>query len=294
MTWSGLYTALITPFKEEKLDEEGLRQNIRTQRASGVDGLVLLGTTGEVATLTEKEKEQILLIGREEAGELPLIVGTGANCTQTTIENTQKAAEYGADSALVIAPYYNKPTQEGLYLHFKAISENSPIDLIIYNIPGRTAVNIEIETLKRISELPNVVGVKESSGNLGQVSEIVSQIKRDSPNFSLLAGDDSLTLPIMSMGGDGAISGMCNLVPKKMQELVTACLDHDFTYARKVHYELLPLFKAASLETNPIPLKAAMALCGLPAGEPRLPLSPLSSANLEKLKETLEWSKKFL
>ncbi|NGX55093.1 MAG: 4-hydroxy-tetrahydrodipicolinate synthase [Chlamydiae bacterium] len=294
MTWSGLYTALITPFKEEQLDEEGLRQNIRAQRASGVDGIVLLGTTGEVATLTEDEKEQILLIGREEAGDLPLIVGTGDNCTQTTIENTQRAAEYGADSALVIAPYYNKPTQEGLYRHFKAISENSPIDLIIYNIPGRTAVNIEIQTLKRVAALPHVVGVKESSGDLGQVSDIVSQIKRDSPNFSLLAGDDSLTLPIMAMGGDGVISGMCNLVPKKMQELVTACLDHDFTYARRVHYELLPLFKAASFETNPIPLKAAMALCGLPAGEPRLPLCPLSSANLEKLKETLEWSKKFL
>lgn len=287
MKWSGLYTALITPFKEGEVDEEGLRLLIQRQKSHGVAGIVLAGTTGEAPTLSAQEKELIIRIGKEEAGPLPLIVGTGSNATNVTIENTQRAADLGADCALVVSPYYNKPTQEGLYQHFKAVAENCPIDLLIYNIPSRTGVNIHTSTLRKIAELPHVVGVKHSSEDLSQAADIVAEIKTAFPHFSLLCGDDAHTLPMMALGADGVVSGGSNLFSQEMLSLVSACQREDFVTARALHYQLLPLFKAASLETNPIPIKAALEMVGLPAGAPRLPLNTLSPQNREKLQEVL-------
>lgn len=288
MKWSGLFTALITPFKEGEIDEEGLRLLIRRQKSHGVAGIVLVGTTGEAPTLSPQEREEIIRIGREEAGSLLLIVGTGTNATDTTVKYTKRAADLGADCALVVSPYYNKPTQEGLFRHFKAVAENSPIDLLIYNIPSRTGVNINTPTMRRIAELPHVVGVKHSSKELDQAAEIVAEIKTVFSHFSLLCGDDALTLPMMALGADGVISSGSNLFSKEMNQLVWACQKGDFIKARALHYQLLPFFKAASLETNPIPLKAAMELIGLPAGDPRLPLLPLSAENREKMQEVLD------
>jgi len=276
------YTALITPFdKEGKLDEEGFQRNLTHQNV--VDGLVVLGTTGEVPTLTWPEKKRLIILARP--GCLHLMVGCGAYSTSQTLENLKRAADLGADSALVVTPYYNKPTQEGLFRHFKTLAQSSPLPIIVYNIQGRTSINLKTETLKRLAELPQIVGVKEGSGNISQISEVIA-LKKLYPDFLVYAGDDTLTLPLMALGGDGVISVTSNLVPKLMKELVDACKTGDYTHAQQLHHRLAPLFQASGFETNPIPIKAAMDMAGFAAGAPRLPLTPLDasfSAALQKV-----------
>lgn len=285
MKWSGLYTPLITPFKDEKLDEEGLVSLIHFQRESGVEGLVVLGTTGEFTALSLEEKRQILKIVKKESHGLKIIVGTGSPSVQETIDNTSRAAEEGADGVLVISPYYSKPTQEGIFRYYESVSQASPLPIFAYNNPSRTGVNIETATLKRIASLPQIVGCKDSSGKLSQLVEVMNQIKPRFPYFTVLAGEDSLLFPLLTMGAEGAIASSANLVPKQIHALVQACLQKNIPQARQMYYDLFPLFEALSIETNPIPLKYAMHLCGLPAGNPRLPLTPLSSSHHSRIQE---------
>lgn len=283
----GLYTALITPFQQDgSVDEEGLRQLIRIQLKHGVNGLVFLGTTSESPTLTRHEKERIIKIGIEEVqGQVSVIIGTGSFSTAQTIEETLLAEKLGADAALVVVPYYNRPTQEGIYRHFKAITEAVSLPLCIYNVPTRTGQNILPETVKRIAEIPSIIGIKEVP--IGQTSDLI-EISRLHTNFSVLSGDDAMTLPMMALGSQGVISVVSNLVPFAMKTLVQACDTGDFKLAQALHFQLYSLFKGACLETNPIPIKRAMALCRLPAGPFRLPLCELSPANEEKLKQIVQ------
>ena len=284
--FEGAITAMVTPFSQNgEVDYGGLRNNVRFQIKEGISGLLPLGTTGETPTLSAEEKEKVAKAVIEEAGgKVPVLVGTGSYSTKTTIEQTKKAKELGADAALIVSPYYNKPTQEGLYLHFKSVAESVDIPIIIYNIQGRTGVNIETGTLLRLSSIKNIIGVKEASGNINQMMDVINQLPKD---FVVLSGDDSLTLPLMSLGGRGVISVVSNLLPKKVSRMVELYLEGKTEEAKKLHYELLPLFRAAFIETNPMPIKAAMSICGMPAGKCRLPLCDLQPQNEEKLKNVL-------
>ncbi len=290
MTLKGLFTAIVTPFNEKlELDQKKLRQIIRLQIESGVNGIVPLGTTGESPTLSAKEKETIIKISVEEAkGKTPVIVGTGTYSTQETIENTHVAAQLGANMALIVSPYYNKPTQEGLYRHFMTIADKASIPFIIYNIPGRTAQNIQLETLKKLATHPKIVGLKESTGNITLIGEVLETIARVTPNFSVLSGDDVLTFPLMSLGGHGVISVVSNLIPREIKQLVDSLLQMDYETARNLHFQLAPLFRAAFLETNPIPIKTAMNMCGLAVGPCRLPLCEMTNENSKALLSTLK------
>lgn len=292
----GAYTAIVTPFDPSgQLDEEGLRRNIRFQIASEIDGIVPLGSTGEAPTLSSQEKERVINISMEEAkGKVPIIIGTGSYSTQQTIENTQLAERLGADMALVVSPYYNKPTQEGLYRHFKAIAESTSLPIIIYNVQGRTGQNVAVETIKRLADLPNIVGVKEASGNISQIGEVIEIIARHRPEFSVLSGDDNLTFPLMTLGGDGVISVVSNLVPKEIKMMVHAIASGDYEQARTLHYHLMPLFRGAFIETNPIPIKTAMNLCGMASGGCRLPLCEMLPDNETKLRNILHGYQQFL
>lgn len=286
----GVYTALITPFDQnDKLDKDGLQQLIQLQLQAGVAGIVALGTTGEDPTLNPNEKELVISITRKAINKknASLIVGTGSYSTSQTIANTLKAESLGADAALIITPYYNRPTQEGLYRHFKSIADATTLPIIVYNIQSRTGQNLQTETLRRLAEIPTIIGVKEASGNIGQISEVIETLRRDRPDFSILSGDDALTLPLIALGGDGIISVVSNLIPNEVKALCDAALSGDFNLARQLHYKLSPLFRAASIETNPIPIKAAMQFCGLPAGKCRLPLCDLSKENADKLKQVI-------
>jgi 4-hydroxy-tetrahydrodipicolinate synthase len=290
MELKGLFTAIITPFDDQdRLNEKGLRQNLRFQLQHGVDGIVVLGTTGETPTLTTQEKERVIQIAFEEIkGRSKLIVGTGSYSTLQTIEQTQRAEQLGADSALIVTPYYNKPTQEGLYRHFKAICKETSLPICLYNIQGRTGQNIQTDTLKRLADLPNVIGVKEASGNVIQMNEVLESISNSYSRFKVVSGDDILTLPLLALGGHGVISVVSNLVPKPIKRLVEAGLKGDFHLARHLHYQLLPLFRAAFIETNPIPIKTAMNLSGMAAGHCRLPLCDLLPDHFQKLKAIVE------
>jgi 4-hydroxy-tetrahydrodipicolinate synthase len=289
MSLRGTFTAMVTPFKQDALDEEGLISNIHHQLRAGVSGLVFLGTTGEASTLTEQEKQRVIEIGvRETKGKATVIIGTGSNSTLQAIENTKRAQALGADMALVVTPYYNKPTQEGIYRHYQAITESTDLPLIVYNIQGRTGVNIETPTLLRIAALPNVIGVKEASNNLNQVTDVLHTILKQYPQFSVLSGDDAATLPFMALGATGVISVVSNLVPEWVTALVNAALSQDFERARILHKELLPLFRNAFLETNPAPIKEAMNLWGLAAGPCRLPLCEMQPENRKKLRDLLQ------
>lgn len=286
---TGAHTAIITPFtKDNKINEDGLRHNIRFQISNGIDGIVALGTTGETPTLSSKEKEKIIRICVDEInGKIPLMIGCGTYSTQQTIENTQQAEQLGADFALIVTPYYNKPTQEGIYRHFKAISEASSLPICIYNIQGRTGLNLQTDTLKRLSEIPNIISVKEASSNISQMMEVVETIVNSRNDFSMMCGDDVLTLPSMAIGGHGIISVVSNLFPKQIKELVQALVRKDFDTAREIHYRLLPIFRGAFIETNPIPIKTAMNMCGMPSGNCRMPLCELTPENEKKLRNIL-------
>lgn len=287
MQLKGLYTAVITPFDEEgKVDVEGLRQNLRYQLLHQVDGVVVLGTTGEDPTLTAKEKEKIVEITLEELkGKIAVWVGTGTYSTETTIANTKKAQEMGADGALLITPYYNKPTQEGLFRHFAAICEKVSFPLCLYNNPGRTGQNLQTETLEQLMQFPSIIAVKETSGNINQISDVISMGRRRKSKFFVVSGDDPVTLPLMAFGGDGVISVASNLIPGPIQKMVQAALDGDFETARDLHFQMHSFFKAVFIETNPIPIKAAMQICGMAAGPCRLPLCDLSPGNFNILKQ---------
>tara|TARA_Y100000310_G_C20621448_1_gene783536 strand:- start:324 stop:1202 length:879 start_codon:yes stop_codon:yes gene_type:complete len=284
MKIEGVYTAMITPFTAEKeVDYEGFRKNVQTQISGGISGILPLGTTGETPTLSREEQNKIISIAVEEGkGKVTIMIGTGANSTKKTIENTNKAHELGAEVALVVTPYYNKPTQEGIYQHFKAVVEATTIPILVYNIQGRTGKNIETSTLKRIADLPRIVGVKEASGNVDQMMNVINQI--GSETFSVMSGDDGLTMPLLALGGRGVVSVVSNLVPEQVVAMVKAGLQNDFVTARKLHYELLPLFTNAFIETNPSPIKFMMGLKGMPSGPVRLPLVGMSENNQQFIK----------
>lgn len=286
MAFEGAFTAQITPFNEEnELNEDGLRKNIQFQIEGGIDGIVPVGTTGECATLSHDEHERVIEIAVATAdGRVPVIAGTGSNSTQEALKLTKHAAETGADAALIVGPYYNKPTQRGLYEHYKKLAEEADIPQIIYNIPSRTGRNIEAETLIKLSKFENVVGVKEASGDLKQVMKIAQNTDDD---FNILSGDDRLTLPMLSLGGVGVISVASNLVPGKVSQMVSSYLEGNVETARKIHYELLPLFESLFIETNPGPVKAAMEIIGESAGKPRLPLVEASEESKKKLRKVI-------
>lgn len=288
--FKGVFTALITPFADDNsLDNEGLRILIKRQLQSGVNGIVFLGTTGESPTLNEQEQRQILDIARREClGKTTFIVGTGTYSTTTTIENTKQAQSIGADAALIITPYYNRPTQEGIFSHFAAIAEATSIPIILYNHLGRTGQNIQLETLKRLMEIPNIVGIKECSGNIAQISDFIEAARESRPEFSILTGDDPNIIPLMAMGGHGVVSVASNLVPDEIVSLVRSLSSGKIEEAQWLHYKLMPLMRTLAIETNPIPIKAAMDFVDLPAGNCRLPLSQLSPENKAKLEMTLK------
>ncbi len=281
--FQGCMTAMVTPFTESgDVDYEGLRQNTEFQIKNGITGLVPLGTTGESPTIHDDERERIIKTVIDAANRrVPVIVGTGTNSTEKTIKNTKQAKQLGADAALIVSPYYNKPTQEGLYQHFTTVATAVDLPIIVYNIQSRTGVNIETSTLKRMSEHRNIVAVKEASGNVSQMMDVLDQLPGD---FTVVSGDDNLTLPLMSLGGKGVISVISNLLPDKVSQMTSYALEGDFGSARRVHFELLPIFRAAFIETNPVPIKAAMNMAGLPAGPCRLPLCRMMPGNEEKLK----------
>ena len=287
MNYRGSMVALVTPFKGERVDEAALKRLVEFHIDAGTSGLVPCGTTGESATLSFEEHDRVIEMTVQIAkGRIPVIAGTGSNNTREAIRLTQHAKEVGADAALLIAPYYNKPTQRGLYLHFKAIAEAVRLPLILYNIAGRTAVNNEPETIARLaSDCPSIKAVKESSGNLDQMSRILQLTGR---RLALLSGDDSLTLPVLSIGGTGVISVVANLVPADVAALVAAFEHGKIQEAVRLHYRLLPLIKAMFLETNPIPVKTAMAKLGMCEHGLRLPLCDMEPSNLEKLELALD------
>lgn len=284
----GTYTAIVTPFRDGAIDEPALRRLVNDQIDAGIDGLVPCGSTGESATMDHAEHERVIAITIEvAAGRCKVIAGTGSNNTREACRLTAYAAAAGADGALLISPYYNKPTQEGHVRHYRAVAEAADIPLLVYNIPGRTGVNMTAETIAAMAEIPNIVGIKEASGDLDQVSRIVAATGDD---FTVLSGDDSLTLPLMSVGARGVISVISNLLPGRFAELVARAAAGDFAGARAIHFELLPLMGALFVETNPIPVKAAMAMAGLAGGmsdEVRLPLTPLTQASRPRLEAAL-------
>jgi 4-hydroxy-tetrahydrodipicolinate synthase len=284
--FQGSIVALVTPFRGGKVDEPTLRKLVDMHVAKGTDGIVPCGTTGESPTLSHDEHKRVVEIVIEAAaGRLHVIAGTGSNATSEAIDLTAHAKKAGATGALVVNPYYNKPTQEGLYRHFRAVANAVDLPIIVYNIAGRTAVNIETDTLVRIvKDCPNIVGVKEASGSLDQMTQVILAC---GPDFSVLSGDDNLTLPLMSVGGRGVISVIANIVPRETAEMTHAALAGDWKLARELHLKLFPLSRAAFMETNPIPVKEAMGMMGMLEPEFRLPMCPMGAANRERLRAIL-------
>lgn len=281
----GSIVALVTPFKNNGLDEKALKGLVEFHIKNGTDGIVPCGTTGESSTLSLEEHERVIDITiRAAKKRIPVIAGTGSNNTAEAIELTKHAEKVGADGALLVSPYYNRPTQKGLYLHFRAVAESVKIPLVLYNIQSRTGVNIEPETMHRLSEIDNIVAVKESSGNLEQMSRIRCLCK---DRLDLISGDDALTLPLLAIGGIGVISVVANIVPRDVSNMCKAFEAGNIKRAQQLHYKLLPLIKAVFLETNPIPVKTAMGLLGMIDPSLRLPMCTMSDANLEKLRTEL-------
>ncbi|MCD6210283.1 MAG: 4-hydroxy-tetrahydrodipicolinate synthase [Methanophagales archaeon] len=284
----GVYPALITPFtKDDEVDAAGLKRMVEYVEEGGVAGIVPCGTTGESATLSHEEHKRVIDIVVANA-KVPVIAGTGSNNTREAVELTRYAADAGAEACLLITPYYNKPNVRGLKEHFRQIGDSADIPLILYNIPSRTGLNMSAETMVEIAaEVESVKGVKEASGNLKQVGAIIKLAKERGLDFTVVAGDDFLTLPIMSLGGKGVISVAANIAPQPMCEMVNAMLSGDIEKAKEINLRLFPLFEAMFLETNPIPVKRTAELMGLPAGHVRLPLGELSEENEHKLRQVL-------
>ncbi|MFB3926521.1 MAG: 4-hydroxy-tetrahydrodipicolinate synthase [Syntrophales bacterium] len=281
----GAIVAIVTPFRNGQVDEEGLRELIEFQIQNGTDGIVPCGTTGESSTLSHEEHDRVIEITVKAVRKrVPVIAGTGSNSTAEAIRLTRHAYEVGADGALMVCPYYNRPTQEGLYQHYKLIAESVPIPIIVYNIPGRTGVNMTPETLARLSKISNIVGVKEASGSIKQMSDIILLCGKD---FDVLSGDDAFTLPLMGIGGHGVISVISNIAPADMAGMVDAVNAADMEKARALHYRMSPLIDSLFIETNPTPVKAALSMMGKIQYEVRLPLVKMSDANYEKLKKAM-------
>lgn len=278
--------AIVTPFKNNVLDEEGFRKNITYLVENGSSGIVACATTGESPSLSDAEFERVIKVAVEMAkGKVPVIAGAGTNSTAKTIKLVHEATDFGAHSALVVTPYYNKPTQEGLYQHYKKINDESSIPLIVYNVPSRTGCNIMPKTIARLArECTNIVGLKAASGSLDQVSE-VQRLCGD--EFDILSGDDSLTFPILAIGGKGVISVIANILPNDVAAMCNTFFEGDVMRAREIHLKLFPIVKTLFLETNPIPVKKAMELMGMAAGKPRMPLLEMSEANAAILRSEL-------
>jgi len=286
MKFEGSMVAIVTPFKDGRLDEEAFRNLIEWHIASGTDVIVPCGTTGESATLTHDEHDRVIEMTVEFVnGRVPVLAGTGSNSTAEAIRLTKHAKDAGADGALLITPYYNKPTQQGLYEHYKAIAEAVGFPMILYNVPGRTGLNMLPETVARLSEIDVIVGVKEATGSLRQASEIIALCNN---SFAVLSGDDFINFPLLAVGGKGMISVTANVVPQDLAALYDAWAAGDVARARELHYKTLPLHTAMFYETNPIPVKTALYKMGKVGPEFRLPLCPLSEVNDKKLTETLK------
>jgi 4-hydroxy-tetrahydrodipicolinate synthase len=285
-TFQGSIVAMVTPFRNGKIDEAKVKELVELHVQQGTDGIVPCGTTGESPSLDHHETRRMIeLTVAAAAGRIPVIAGTGSNSTAHAIELTKLAAQVGASAALVVNPYYNKPTQEGLYRHFRAVAEATALPIIVYNIQGRTAVNIETPTMERlVRDCPTIVGVKEASGSLDQMSQVILAC---GPDFCVLSGDDNVTLPLLAIGGRGVISVIANIVPRETSEMVHAALEGDWKRARELHYKLFPLARAAFLETNPIPIKEMMAMVGMLEPEFRLPMCRMGDGNREKLRAIL-------
>lgn len=281
----GCGTALVTPFCDGKVDYEAYGRLVRRQLGAGVDFLVPLATTGETPTLSPDEKTRLLRMTRELAPDTPIVAGVGSNSLDATLENISLLAPCGADAFLVVVPYYNKPTQEGQYMYFKAVSERSPLPIVMYNVPGRTGANMSAQTAVRLAEdCPGIIATKEASGNFAQVSEIL----RTAPEgFSVLSGDDDMTLALMAAGASGVISVASNIAPAEVTRMAAAMLRCDLPEARSLHLKLLPLFKTCFAESNPVPAKAALSLMGLMRSEVRLPLSSASESTVALMDEIL-------
>jgi 4-hydroxy-tetrahydrodipicolinate synthase len=285
--FTGCGTALVTPFQRDlSLDEAAVRRLIRRQIEGGIDFLVPCGTTGESPTLTRAEHLRVVEIAIEEArGKVPVLGGAGGYNTREVIELARELERLGADGILSVTPYYNKPTQEGIYQHYKAIAEAIGIPIVVYSVQGRTGINVEPATLARLARIENIVGVKEASGNVAQIATIVNEVP---PAFSVLSGDDSVTIAVIALGGRGVISTAGNEIPGEMSQLAQACLRGDFETARAIQKRFLPLMNVNFVESNPIPVKAAMGLMGLLDPIYRLPLVPPSAASLAKIEKVLE------
>lgn len=284
--FGGSIVAIVTPFKNGKVDEKALGDLIEWHVSSGTDAIVPCGTTGESATLEYEEHYRVIEIAVETVNKrVPVIAGTGANSTDETVMITKKAKKLGADAALLVAPYYNKPTQEGLYRHYKAVAEAVKMPLVLYNVPGRTAVNILPPTVARLAELKNIVAIKEATGDMKQVSEV---IRLCGDRIAVISGDDFTTLPLLALGGKGVISVTANVAPREMSDMCRLWKEGKHDEARALHYRLEPLNNAMFIETNPIPAKTALALMGRIREEFRLPLCEMSDANKEKLRKAIK------
>jgi 4-hydroxy-tetrahydrodipicolinate synthase len=284
--FEGSYVAIVTPFKNGKVDAAALKSLIEFHIENGTSGIVPCGTTGESATLVRAEHEEVIGIAVETCkGRVPVLAGTGSNATHEAIELTQSAEKLGADGALLITPYYNKPTQEGLYQHFTSVAKETKLPIVLYNVPSRTAINMLPVTVVRLAKIQNIVGIKEASGNLMQISEIIQACESD---FSVISGEDALNWPILALGGKGFISVTANIVPDKFAQLYKAASEGDIETAKSLHYELLKLNDVMFVETNPIPVKAALAIMGRIGSEFRLPLCSPSDDTLKKLKSVLK------
>jgi 4-hydroxy-tetrahydrodipicolinate synthase len=281
----GCATAIISPFHDNgELDEEGLKEMVEFQEREGVDAIVPCGTTGESATLTHREHLRVIQIVMDTKKRVKVIAGAGSNATHEAIHLTKGARDLGVDAVLSISPYYNKPTQKGILRHYEAIAKAVDIPLIVYNVPGRTGSNIAPLTVKKMAEIPNIVGIKEASGNMDQIMQILAEVP---PDFDVLSGDDSLTMPLMALGAKGCISVASNVAPRWVTEMTHRALSNDYVGAKEMHFKLLPLFKNLFLETNPIPVKTALRMMHRPSGVFRLPLCDMEAANAEILRKTL-------
>ena len=297
-TLRGALTAMITPMNADgSVDYDGFKKNIQFQLEKGIDGLVPLGTTGETPTLAEDEEEKMIKIvldavrawEKQTGKKIPMVVGAGSNNTADAVRYCTRAKELGADAALVVTPYYNKPSDEGVFRHFEAVSKVG-IPIVVYNIAGRTGKNIPTPLLVRIADLPNIIGVKEASGDINQMMAVIAQIKSKHPDFAVLSGDDGLTLPLIAVGGDGIVSVVSNLAPEEVTAMTHAALDGDFAKARELHYRLLPFFKAAFVDGNPTSIKYAMNYKKMPAGALRLPLVEVTDSAKKVIENALKES----
>src|SRR5512137_1130137 len=283
--FKGSIVAIVTPFKNGKVDEEALRGLIEFQIENGTDAIVPCGTTGESPVLSHEEHDRVIEITVDAVRKrVPVIAGTGSNSTAEAIRLTKHALEVGADGALVVCPYYNRPTQEGLYQHYKALAEAVPIPIIVYNIQSRTGVNMNTDTLARLAKIKNIVGVKEASGSLKQMAEVISTCGED---FTVLSGDDFFTFPLMCLGGHGIISVVSNIAPGPVAQMVDAFMAGDMKMARELHFKMTPLVDAMFIETNPAPVKAALAIMGKIEDVIRLPLVKVSDATREKVRKAM-------